>query len=193
MAFAPEVIGRLIDFDTDFAAAAYPQKHPVWNKVRALIEAEAELAPDQKTPMADLLARAWIYNHQLAAFGGARWVPRRKDGFITVPATGTGLMLLSRTVPERMVETGAATPKPRMTHVPLHKGLKYHDFFSHLSSPDGGLMYGEDQSFCRRWVETCGGEIWLDTTSAVNHLGRKSFVGHYAMKVADDFSEFEDL
>lgn len=193
MAFAPEVIERLIDFDQDFVAAAYPQKHPVWNRIRAQIEDEAELPEDAKTPMGDLLARTWIYNHQLAGFGGTRWVPRRRDGFITVPATGTGLMLLSRTVPERMVETGAATPKPRMRKVPIHKGLDYHDFFSHLSAPDGSLMYGEDQSFCLRWVETCGGDIWLDTQAKIRHFGRQAFGGHYAMKLEDDFSEIEDL
>lgn len=192
MAFAPSVIERMIDFDHDFIAAAYPQKHPVWNRIRKLIEAEAGLPEEQKTPTADLLARAWIYNHQLAGFGGTPWVPRRKNGFITVPAAGTGLMLLSRAVPERMVKTGAATAKPRMTHVPLHKGLDYHDFFSHLSAPDGGLIYGEDQSFCLRWVETCGGEIWLDTQAAIHHFGNKSFGGQYTRRIRDDFPGFDD-
>ena len=193
MVFQPDVIERMMGFDADFVAAAYPQKFPQWNRVRKLIEAEAALPEDQRTPMGDLLARAWTYNHQLAAFGGGRWVPKRKDGFITVPATGTGLMLVSRAVPERMVEVGAAAPKPRMKDVPLHKGLKYHDFFSHLTSPDGGLMYGEDQSFCMRWVDLCGGDIWLDTEAVVRHLGRKSFDGYYAAKMAEDFSGFEDL
>ena len=193
MVFEPKTIERMMGFGEDFVAAAYPQKFPQWNRIRSLIEAEAHLPEDQRTPMADLLSRAWIYNHQLGRFGGGAWTPRRRDGFITVPATGTGLMLVSRAVPERMAETGAAAPKPRMKNVPLHKGLEFHDFFSHLSSPDGGFMYGEDQSFCMRWVEQCGGEIWLDTESPIRHLGRKSFDGLYSNRVEDDFDRFDDV
>ncbi len=193
MAFQPQTIERLMAFDADFVAAAYPQKFPQWQRIREFIEAEAGLPEDQQTPMGDLLARAWIYNHQTGAFGGGKWVPKRRDGFITVPATGTGMMLLSRAVPERMVESGAAAAKPRMADVPLHKGLNYHDFFSHLTSPDGSFMYGEDQSFCKRWVEDCGGDLWLDTEAAVRHLGNKSFDGYYAARIGDDFDTFEDI
>ena len=193
MVVEPGAIFRLIDFDVDFAATAYPQKHPRWGRLRALIEAEAEKPKEERAEMAELISRSWIWNHQKAAFGGGKWVPKRKGGFITVPATGTGLMLLSRAVPERMVETGAATPKPRMRDVPLHKDLDYHDFFSHLTAPDGGFMYGEDQSFCMRWVEGCGGEIWLDTESTVTHFGNKPHTGCYQHLVDEDFADIDDL
>ena len=193
MVFAPSVIQRMINFKEDFVATAYPQKHLKWGRIRRLIEDEAKRPEDERASMGEILARAWVYNHQLAPFGGGKWIPRRRNGFLTVPATGTGMMLLSRAVPERMVETGAAVPKPRMTHIPLHKGLDYHDFFTHRTAPDGGMMYGEDQSFCMRWVEDCGGDIWLDSESVVRHVGRKSFDGYYAQKVSDDFPEIEDL
>jgi hypothetical protein len=193
MAFQPQAIGRLIGLGEDFTTAAYPQKHPRWQRLRELIEAEAHLPEDERTPTGELLARAWIYNHQIAPFGGGKWIPKRRDGFITVPATGTGLMLLSRAVPERMVEAGAAVPKPRMSDIPLHHGLNYHDFFSHRTAPDGGFMYGEDQSFCMRWTVDCGGEIWLDTDSAIRHVGTRSFDGRYAAKLAEDFGQIDDL
>ncbi|MEM7211594.1 MAG: hypothetical protein AAF479_06825 [Pseudomonadota bacterium] len=192
MAVEPEAIQRLLDFDVDFAATAYPQKHPRWRRLRELIEAEAGLPEDQKSPMEQILSRAWVYNHQKADFGGRPWTPKRKNGFVTVPATGTGLMLLSRAVPEMMVAKGVVQRKPRLEKVPLHKGLEYHDYFSHLSSPDGGLMYGEDQSFCMRWTHLCGGEIWLDTESTVHHYGEKRHTGRYADLVADEFQAFDD-
>lgn len=193
MAIEPSAIQRLLDFDVPFAATAYPQKHPRWGRLRALIEAEAGLPEDQKSSMDQLLSRTWVYNHQKAGFGGQRWVPKRKDGFITVPATGTGLMLMSRAVPETMVAKGVVAHKPRLEQVPLHKGLEYYDFFSHLSSPDGGLMYGEDQSFCMRWTHDCGGDIWLDTEATVHHYGEKRHSGRYAELVASEFPQFEDL
>lgn len=193
MSFQPQAIFRLMAFQKPFTATAYPQKHPSWSRIRALIEAEAAKPEASRLAMDKILAQAWTYNHQRAAFGGAPWVPKRRNGFITVPATGTGMMLLDRSVPETMVARGAAVPKPRMAEVPLHKGLKYHDFFSHLSAPDGGLLYGEDQSFCLRWVEHCDGEIWLDTESPVIHYGTKPFHGDYTRALAKDFPTIEDL
>ncbi|MEL6997124.1 MAG: hypothetical protein AAFP68_02595 [Pseudomonadota bacterium] len=193
MAFEPQAVQRLIDIDVDFAATAYPQKHPRWARLRQIIEAEAHLPEDQKSPMDVLLSRTWVYNHQKADFGGKPWTPKRRAGFITVPATGTGMMLLSRRVPESMVEKGVVKRKPRLEQVPLHKGLEYYDFFSHLSSPDGGLMYGEDQSFCMRWTHHCDGEIWLDTESPVTHYGEKTHTGRYAALVDEEFKTFEDL
>ncbi|MEO1495372.1 MAG: hypothetical protein AAFV19_24790 [Pseudomonadota bacterium] len=192
MEFRPEVIWRLIGFGADFTATAYPQKHARWGRIRALIEAETAKPEADRANLAEITSRAWIYNHQRSAFGGGAWVPKRRDGFITVPATGTGMMLLSRAVPETMVARGATRPLPAMGALPLHKGLDYHDFFSHLVSPNGQILYGEDQSFCMRWVDQCGGEIWLDTQSWVTHHGSRGVSGRYDVAVAEDFPEITD-
>lgn len=193
MAVEPAAIFRLLDFGVDFAATAYPQKHPRWERLRALIEAEADKPRAERASTADLISRSWVYNHQRAQFGGGPWTAKRRGGFVTVPATGTGLMLLSRKVPETMVERGIVARKPRLEQVPLHKGLIYYDYFSHLTSPDGGLMYGEDQSFCMRWTHHAGGEIWLDTQSTVIHHGNKAHIGRYGNQVDEDFPDIEDL
>lgn len=193
MVVQPQAVWRLLDFGVDFAATAYPQKHPRWGRLRALVEAEMRKPPAERASTAELVGRAWIYNHQRADFGGGPWVPKRRGGFITVPAAGTGLMLLSRAVPETMVARGIAPRRQRMEEVPLHRGLRYHDFFSHRTSPDGGLIYGEDQSFCMRWVHDCGGEIWLDTESTVTHLGVAPHSGRYADQLAEEFPRIDDV
>ena len=193
MVVQPQAIWRLMDFGADFAATAYPQKQSRWNRLRVLIETEMAKPQAERASTAELLSRSWVYNHQRSDFGGGGWVPKRRSGFVTVPATGTGLMLLSRAVPETMVARGVVQRKPRLEQVPLHKGLEYYDFYSHLSSPDGGLMYGEDQSFCMRWVHHCGGEIWLDTESTVTHLGTRPFTGRYADQLSEDFPQIEDI
>lgn len=192
MAFQPDAIFRLIEFDVDFAVTAYPQKHPKWNAIRAAIEAEATKPEDQRASMEQILSASWTYNHQLADFGGTPWRSQSRGGFVTVPAAGTGMMLLSRAVPETMVAKGIVAAKPRMAQVPLHKDLKYHDYFSHLTSPDGGLMYGEDQSFCMRWTHMCGGDIWMDTESTITHHGAKSFTGRYSDALYRDFQQAPD-
>ena len=50
MAFQPQAIERLIEFGEDFTAAAYPQKHPRWQRLRELFEAEAHLPEEERTP-----------------------------------------------------------------------------------------------------------------------------------------------
>ncbi|MEM9097377.1 MAG: hypothetical protein AAGC79_02550 [Pseudomonadota bacterium] len=188
MEFAPEAFFRLLAFGEPVTAAAYPQKHPEWARLRALIEAEAERPPDERMPLEDLVARAWIYNHQIGGYDGQPWSPSRRGGFITVPSAGTGFMLIHRSVPERMVATGAA-PRRRRHEVHQIGDLRYHDFFSHRVSADDGFIFGEDQSFCHRWTEACDGEIWLDCESVITHWGQKSFPGRYAARVDEDFPE----
>lgn len=191
MEFKPDVVMRLLAFDAPFTAAAYPQKHPRWQAIRRLIEADAAKPLAERTSTFDLLAQAWVYNHQPGGFEGGPWTREERDGFVTIPAVGTGLMCLAREVPERMVETGAAVHLPKHETVPLHKGLRYHDFFSHRRSADGSFLYGEDQSFCHRWVVDCGGTIWMDAESVVTHWGQKGFPGRYSVQLKRGFPNVE--
>jgi len=185
MWFEPSAVWRLIALGEDFAAAAYAQKFFNWDALRARIAADpqGDIAIDRH------MAATFTYNHQLGGFDGSQWTPRRRDGFITIPATGPGLSLVSRNVVETMVARGVARAHPKMAELPGTSGLRYHDFCSHLASPDGGLFLAEDQSFCYRWVEGCGGDIWLDCQSAVRHIGPIAFDGHYAERVGDDFPD----
>lgn len=187
MAFDPQAVWRLLAFGEDFAACAYAQKAFDWPRLRALIEAEAGSADDEKTPIERLVSRSLLYNHQLSAPGGGRWRPRRRDGFATVPAAGQGLALMSRAVPESMVARGVVEARPNMGRLPGHRGLDWHDFFGHVSTPDGGLMRHCDESFSWRWVAGCGGDIWLDCDTLVGHVGPVLFEGLYADRVEEDF------
>jgi len=179
MSFEPETIRRLLRFDADFVAVPYAKKYLDWREIRAKIEAEADLPKEQKTPISTILSATSAYNHILAPTGQTKW----RDGFMTVPATGTGLMLLKRAVPETMVAKGAALRKSGMSSYALHEGLDYCDFFSHLDLVDGTLMMGEDQSFCWRWKHLCDGEIWLDTEAKVTHHGKMGFYSRYGDQI----------
>ncbi|MBY8975409.1 hypothetical protein KHP62_06305 [Rhodobacteraceae bacterium NNCM2] len=189
MEFEPEACFRLLAFGEPLTAVAYPQKRPEWERLRARIEAEAAKPEAERADMQTLLAGIWTYNHQLGTFGGGAWRPKRRGGFITVQSTGTGFMLVARSVAERMVETGAAARRAMHEDLPGNAGLRYHDFFSHRVSANGGFVYGEDQSFCHRWTEDCGGEVWLDTQSPMVHWGISGFLGRYAERVGTDFPD----
>lgn len=182
MVFAPETFWRLLAFGEDFTAAAYAQKSFDWNEIRRAVAAD-----EGATAMADLVARSYTYNHQIGGCGGATWTPERRDGFITVPAVGMGFALMTRAVPEGLVAQGVAREFTTMSEMPGYGKVPWFDFFSHLSSDDGGLLYAEDQSLCCRWVEGCGGAIWLDCDADVGHLGTHEYRGRYSGRADRDF------
>jgi hypothetical protein len=45
-----------------------------------------------------------------------------------------------------------------------------------------GFYLSEDFSFCRRWTDM-GGEIWVDYTSRLNHIGLMVYRGNMAAGV----------
>lgn len=183
MIFSPAAVWRLIGFGADFVAAAYAQKYYDWGRLRRLFREN----PDAGT--AEIVAQSLTYNHQIADWGGQAWVPRRRKGFITVPATGPGLALISRKVPERMVAQGVARPYRDMARLPGHRDLLWHDFWSHGPVADGTLFGHTDQAFSHRWVRGCGGEVWLDCETEIGHSGPHRFIGRYAARVDEDFPQ----
>ena len=58
-----------------------------------------------------------------------------------------------------MVEKGAADILPRTVLLPSNEDARR---FADLRTADNKAILGEDQSFCKRWGEGCGGEIWVD-------------------------------
>ena len=80
MAIEPAGIQRLLDRGVDFAATAYPQKHPRWNRLRKLIEAEADC---QRTG-----SRPWI---SCSAGPGSTIIRRQASaGPSGIPSGSTG-------------------------------------------------------------------------------------------------------
>ncbi len=169
----------------------FGQKYYNWDLLRQLVEAETALPEAERSPMEQLVSRSMTYNHQLRDYDNTDWHPDHRDGFISIPAGGQGLTLLSRKVPETMVERGVVTNYPDMSLIPAHADMEYYDFFGHLPTPSGRLFLHEDQSFSLRWVRGCGGTIWLDYQTEIRHAGLHTFDGRYSDKLQDDFPSLE--
>lgn len=180
MSFEPDLFFKLLDFNEDFTVAAYPQRRMPWAAFRAAIEREAAKPEDQRASTGALLAESLRYNIPGSFEKGQAWPLIRRDGFRKVPGAGTGFMLLKRAVPEKMAELGVATPVPDFNG-PAYPDANFHDFFSHLRGRDGGVMHGENTSFCRRWVAGCGGEIWCYEASRITHHGNLAYLGDYGL------------
>jgi len=167
--FEPEQVFRLLEFDADFTAAVYPVKQLNWELMPAAVEAGRQ--PLESATLSYVVERD----------GGDGMVTR--DGFVKSRYAGTGFMLLRRTVLERMIEH-----YPELRYSLEHKagdplaGNRWRSaIFNCMVDKATGLYLSEDFSFCRRWTDM-GGEIWVDYTSRLNHVGVMVYRGNMAAR-----------
>ena len=90
---------------------------------------------------------------------------------------------MKRIVPEQMVDNGVAQLLPRTATIPGYENAsRFADFFSHLLTDDKEAILGEDQSFCKRWLVGCGGDIWGRWPSQISGITEDYVLrGQYAM------------
>ena len=162
--FAPEQVFRLLAFDAEVTAAAYPLKRIEWEKVRRIVQSGQ---PDVEAATLDYV----IY---LEAKGPMK---AHRD-FVRVRYTGTGFLMIRRSVLTQMCE---AHPELRYKAAQreadlLKDGPYNYALFECMIDPETGLYLSEDYAFCRRWREL-GGAIWLDIRSKLTHYGPYAFKG----------------
>lgn len=92
------------------------------------------------------------------------------DGLLKAKGVPGGFMLLRRDVFENPAMR-AQSPASKPTRGDLKDELVY-GFFDYIH--EGLTGTGEDIAFCRRWTRA-GGEIWIDPTIRLEHVGRKSY------------------
>jgi len=106
------------------------------------------------------------------------------DGFVRVSYAGTGILLIHRnaleTIKEKFPELWVEEPGERYRQFGLEGGVL--QCFESIQGPDG-LFLGEDISFCHRWIDTCGGEIWSCVDEAIIHTGQENYIGQYSLKM----------
>ena len=167
--FTAEAVFRLIASDHDVAAGIYPLKTMNW---------PAEI-PEKMTPH-ELSARYTSY-----PFNPIGLNFDVKDGFVEVRDAPTGLMLIKRSVFDRMIE---AYPELKYTPDHMHglEGIaakiadKHYRFFDTMAEPNNGRYLSEDYAFCRRW-QNIGGKVYADANSKLTHIGQHTYSGDFAL------------
>lgn len=152
--FAPEQVLRLLQFDADVTAAAYPLKRYDWPLIQHLAQKGSE-----KLETANL-----HYVMELENPG------TRRGDFAKARYVGTGFLMMRRAALASMVERypELAYQGPR--------GAPRSALFNCMLDAKAGQYLSEDYSFCRRWTGM-GGEIWLDMKSHLGHVGQTTFEG----------------
>lgn len=165
--FEPTQVFRLLDFDADVTACAYPIKRIDWQRVREVIA--AGLPSPQST------ALEYVFEVE----DPERIVAR--NGFAKVRYAGTGFLMIRRAA---LTALCAAHPqlqyrRTSSTTDPLGNSPHRYGLFDTMIDPVSGMYLSEDYAFCRRWTDL-GGEIWVDVESKLTHVGPTTFVGDFA-------------
>jgi len=163
--FNPISIVRMIHANKDIVAGAYPKKGLNWDKVIPLV---------QQNQHAHLQQISCEYAVNFKSIDELNV----ENGFIPIDYAGTGFMLIQRHVLETMVKHH---PELKYTNDVLgYDHPKNRDFFYSLFDclidPTSKRYLSEDYAFCKRWLNL-GGEIWLDLTCQLSHMGSYDFKG----------------
>ena len=176
IAFNPEAVIRMLDYNKDVVTGIYPRKTIDWIKVKKRLKENPNISEDE------LLASSLQYNLNVTN-------PNRiilDKGFIEVMDGPTGFMLIKRNVFERMAKV-----YPDLKFVPDQhinqshdKEFEYHNtsdwnytFFDTMIEPQTKRYLSEDYAFCRLW-QNMGGKIYADIVSGMTHYGNYAFRGN---------------
>jgi hypothetical protein len=98
-----------------------------------------------------------------------------KTGLFEVEAVPAGFICLTRSMLQRMVDH---YPDSKFAFPQCPNGYAHDLFDGFWETDENGLKQklGEDYSFCRRWREM-GGQIWVDPSFSMGHLGTKIWKG----------------
>jgi hypothetical protein len=164
--FEPEALGRMLAFDADVVAGAYPVKNIDWAKAAKASAGGSATIEEMKT--------AGLHYVGVPRPEGQCEV---RDGFVTADYVGTGFMLIRRAALERMI---AAYPETKYrimhTYPPAAQSNHLYGLFDCMIEPETRAYLSEDFTFCHRWRKI-GGTIWLDTRSRLKHVGSYEFQG----------------
>ncbi len=167
IAFDPDQVFRLLQFNVEFSAGVYPTKRIDWDKI--LLLSKGGYVPRE----ADSLSYVLEFED-----------PKKievKNGFAKARYAGNGFLMLQKSALQKMIKK-----YPELNYARVHQSddvlrasPSRFALFNCLIDEKTGIYLSEDYSFCRRWTDI-GGEIWIDLESRLTHIGPISFNGNVA-------------
>ncbi len=180
--FTPDNIARLICKDEELTCGIYPRKCIHWEQA---IQAFKE-DPDIPEPI--LFAKSLGYNLNFTDHKNIAIT----DGFCEVMEAATGMMLVKRSVFQKMKK---AFPERKYKSDQIINGKSFasdncYDFFAVGKFPgdDKERYLSEDYYFSRLW-QSLGGKVYADISMPLTHFGNMAFRGH----VGTLFSKKDDV
>jgi len=163
MGFEPSDILSMLDYpDHEVAAVLCPKRNYNWRIIRDAVAQNPAIDP------AVLPRIGGQYTGMFQLPEGTGSAPVGRDP-IEVAVAGTGVMLIARTLLERMLASGGIAHYPNP-----NGGVPIAEFFR-----DGvidGVRQGEDFYFCNL-ARRHGAKVWGFPGFAITHTGMQTFIG----------------
>ena len=169
------VVRRMLRADKPVVATAYSQRRM---DMGVLIDAarRSDLTP------ADLTALALEYNIAPESEPGTRAV-KVANGMCRVRHVALGCSMIRRDAFEALIAAGLAPARP--DGYLQRSGFQgpFHDFFGEIRLEDGDML-SEDYSFCRRWLDMEGSEVWAIIDEVIGHIGDMVYGAPYVNRLS---------
>lgn len=149
MSFGVEAVQALIDAGKPLVGCVYPRRALDLDRLIAA----ARVEPDRARALASAM------DFVVKPFGALDV----EGGLCKVRGLGMGLCLIA---------TGRLKADPELAAGRPVAG-PVHGFFDPLPT-EGGFL-AEDLSFCQRWIDLCGGEVWAVVDQEIGHVGTMEF------------------
>jgi len=103
------------------------------------------------------------------------------EGLCPVRGVGMGLCLVKMSTFQTMIDKGVVN-MPEPIGAESDGGFfsgQIIGFFDPIYSEESGRFLSEDLSFCERWRERCGGEVWAKVDRKIGQIGQYIYAGNY--------------
>jgi hypothetical protein len=158
LAFGPDTVLSMLEFDRDVTAAIYCKKNVTWDKAYADPPASATEPVEQ---------RGLDYNINLVDSA------KLENGrYCEVLDAATGFMLIKRSVVEKMYAAYGCLQC--INDVPGSEIKDYVALYDCMIDPETRRYLSEDYAFCRRW-QLLGGSIHACLATPLSHIGSYTY------------------
>lgn len=203
---APNIL-RLIEKDTDIVGGIYPHKHYAWERLAIPEEfqkIQRELSAWKKleelqgravTPQTFINKfRSFLLKFNIV-FPRNVTKARIENGFVQVERIATGMMLIKRSVFEKMMEAHPDwhyTPNTLPSKEEIERVKKFNYAFFDCKIDEHGQYLSEDWYFCSEWRKL-GGNVWADLSMPLAHGGFHVFMGMVSDTLMSFSSRLESI
>jgi hypothetical protein len=173
--FRPEAVVRMVAFDASFVGCICPARAFDPQRIHAAARDIADPAVALEVGYNYIASESFLRE----STPSGQMALRIKAGFVKTSRIGMGLTLIRRDVFEIMANRRPDLFGPAKGWDSKSKlnGRVFQCF--DLERDDEGGYIGEDYSFCNRWINDCGGEIWVSMDESISHMGPTMYEGSF--------------
>jgi len=161
--FRPEDVLMMMSYDKDLICGPYPKKHVTWPVIIAAVKNNLD-----DPEYLEKLVGEYVFSTLDS--------DTKMEEIVRVAEAGTGLMLVKRSVFEKMAKAFPENAYVSDHSKDIHSGIekKMHAYFR--TGIFDGRYLSEDYYFCHKWREM-GGDVWLFPWALTTHYGTYGFQG----------------